>query len=125
MNIASLSVTVLGDVAVPGKIHLDKEDTRLVEVIAMAGGLKDGSKKNRVQIIRDGKVMQVNMQALSTAFSPLTIIQDNDIVYVQPYGVKADLEPVAVASSAISPILMVLQITLLSVQLYLMFKAIK
>ncbi len=123
VNIASLSVNVLGDVGNPGKIYLDKEDTRLVEVIAIAGGFKDGSKKNKVQIIRDGEIIQVDMQKIGSAFDQRTIIHDNDIVYVLPYGIKADMEPITVTSSAISPILTVLQITVISVQLFFILKA--
>ncbi len=122
IEILNLSVSVLGDVVNPGKYYVDKENTKLVEVIAMAGGFKDGSKKNTIQIIRDGQVIQVDMQKIETSNANITILHDNDIIYIPPFGIKADLEPITVASAAITPLLTVLQITLMSIQIYIMFQ---
>jgi polysaccharide export outer membrane protein len=123
INISSLSVSVFGEVNSPGKISIDKENTTIIDIIAKAGGLKESSKKNRIQIIRPNEIIIVNMKDIGSTFNPKTVIHDNDIIYVQPYGFKANLEPVASSSQALAPVLTVLQITLLSTQLYLIFNA--
>lgn len=92
VNIASLSVTVLGEVASPGKILLDRENTTLVDAIALSGGLKDTGKKGSIKIIRGKEIVVVNLKRLAALGNNAIIIQDGDIVYVEPYGFKAQTE---------------------------------
>ncbi len=122
LNIASLSVTVLGEVNVPGKILLDKENTTLVDVIALAGGLTQGSKKNNIKIIRGKEVILVNVKLVDPLYSPAIVIQDNDIIYVEPFGIKAALDPVGSGSAGITLLLAGLQAFVISIQLYFVFK---
>lgn len=122
LNIASLSVTVLGEVNMPGKILLDKENTTIVDALGLAGGLTGGSKKNSIKIIRGKEVIVVNMKLIDPLYSPAIIIQDNDIIYVEPFGIKAALEPVGSGSTGITLLLSGLQAFVISVQLYFVFK---
>ncbi|MFN6357857.1 MAG: polysaccharide biosynthesis/export family protein [Bacteroidota bacterium] len=118
LNIASLSVTVLGEVESPGKILLDKENTSLVDALAMAGGLIAGSKKSSIKIIRGKEIILVNLKLIDPLYSPAINLQDNDIVYVEPYGVKATLEPISAASTGVTLLFTGLQALLISVQLF-------
>jgi polysaccharide export outer membrane protein len=122
VNIANLGVTVLGEVNLQGRILIDKENTTLVDIIAMAGGIKDSGKKKNIKIIRGNQVILINLKKISVLESSAIIMQDNDIVYVEPYGAKAAAEPyvsvqpiVAIASAA-------LQTTLFILQFYLIYK---
>jgi polysaccharide export outer membrane protein len=121
LNIASLNVTVLGEVAGPGKILLDKENTSLIDVIALAGGLTNGSMKNRVKIIRGKEIILVNLKLIDPLYTPAIIIQDNDIIYVEPFGIKAGLDPLASSAGGLGIIFTSLQAILVSVQLYFLF----
>lgn len=118
VNIASLSVTVLGEVNIPGKIRVDKESTTLIDVIALAGGLKDGGKKRNVRIIRGNEIIVVNLQKIEVIKDPNIIIHDNDLIYVEPYGIKAASEPLTTISPVSSLVLSLTQLVLLSFQLY-------
>jgi polysaccharide export outer membrane protein len=122
LNIASLNVTVLGEVVSPGKILLDKENTTLIDVIALAGGLTVGSKKNNIKIIRGKEILLVNIKSIESLYSPAITIQDNDIIYVEPYGIKASLDPVGSAATGITLLLTGLQAFVISIQLYTLLK---
>ncbi len=116
VNIASLSVTVLGEVSSPGKTLLDKENTTLVDVIALSGGLKDPGKKNRIKIIRGKEVILVDLRRIEALGSKAINIQDGDIVYVEPYGYKAQTESLSSVQSTTFIILTISQLTLISIQ---------
>lgn len=116
VNIMSLSVTVLGEVGTPGKILLDKESTTVVDVIALSGGLKDTGKKNRVRIIRGKEVILVDLKKIDALYNKAIIIQDGDIVYVEPYGIKAAMEPVSSVQNVAFLVLAISQLTLITIQ---------
>jgi polysaccharide export outer membrane protein len=118
VNIVSLSVIVLGEVNIPGKIRIDKENTTLIDVIALAGGLKDAGKKRNIKLIRKDELIIVNLEKIESVKSPDIIVHDNDIIYVEPYGIKAATEP----TSALLPIatltLTFTQLIVITVQIY-------
>jgi polysaccharide biosynthesis/export protein len=112
LNIASLGVTILGEVNSPGKIYVDKENTTLIDVIALAGGLRDSGKKHSIKIIRGAEVIVVNLRKIEALQSQALVMHDNDIVYIEPYNVKAASEPfVAMQPITMTTISMVLLIT--------------
>lgn len=117
VNIASLSVTVLGEVLTPGKILLDKENTTLVDAIALSGGIKDSGKKKNIKIIRGSEVIVVDLKRLSALSSKALIIQDGDIVYVEPYGLKASTESLTTIQGVSFVLLSVTQLTLITLQI--------
>jgi polysaccharide biosynthesis/export protein len=122
VNIASLNVTILGEVLNPGKILLDKENTTLVEVIAMAGGFKDTGKKNDVKIIRGEEIIIVDLKKIESLQSMKIIIHGDDIVYVEPYILKSASEPISTLSIAATIVLVVTQVILIGIQLKSLFK---
>lgn len=117
VNIASLSVTVLGEVITPGKILLDKENTTLVDVVALAGGFKDTGKKNRIRIIRGNEVILVDLRKIEALKSKAILIQDGDIVYVEPYAVKAATESVSSLQGATFLVLAFSQLAIITIQI--------
>jgi len=117
VNIASLAVTVLGEVGTPGKILLDKENTTLVDVIALSGGIKDVGRKNKIKIIRGNEVIMVDLRDIKALHNNAIKIQDGDIVYVQPFGIKAQTEALNAFQSATFVILTISQLTILTIQI--------
>ncbi|MES2691156.1 MAG: polysaccharide biosynthesis/export family protein [Bacteroidota bacterium] len=117
VDIASLSVTILGEVAAPGKILIDKENTTVIDVIALSGGIKDSGKKNRIRIIRGKEVVQLDLRKIEVLESKAIIIQDGDIIYVEPYGLKASTEALSSLQTSTFVILTISQLTLLTIQL--------
>ena len=122
VNIASLSVTILGEVNISGKILLDKENTTVVDIIALAGGFKDTGKKKDIKIIRGEEIIIIDMKQVESLYSNKIIIHDNDIIYVEPYGVKAALESVSTLAVASTILVGITQIVLLTLQIKIFIK---
>lgn len=121
LNISSLAVTVLGEVNIQGKVLLDKENTSLIDVIAMAGGIKDAGKKKNIKIIRGNQVILVNLKKTDALYDANIIMHDNDIVYVEPYRAKAATEPFVAVQPALSILTTTLQTLILITQFYLIY----
>lgn len=117
VNIANLSVTVLGEVLQAGKILLDKDNTSLVDVIALAGGLKDTGKKNRIRIVRGSEVILVNLRDINSLKNQAITIHDGDIVYAEPYGLKSQTEILSSLQNSTLVILTISQIVVIYLQI--------
>ena len=117
VNIVSLAVTVLGEVTTPGKILLDKENTTLVDVIALSGGIRETGKKNRIKIIRGNELIIVDLRDINALNSNAIKIQDGDIVYLEPFGIKAQTEALNSLQSATFLIITISQLTILTIQI--------
>jgi polysaccharide export outer membrane protein len=125
LNIASLSVTILGEVNIPGKILVDKESTTLIDVIALAGGLTINAKKNNLKIIRGNEIIVVDVRKIEVLKDPNIIIHDNDIIYIEPYGVKAKVDPISSIIPVGTIIVTLSQFTILAFQLYTYIRTVK
>lgn len=122
INIANLGVTVLGEVANPGRIYVDKENTTLVDVIALAGGITNSGQKKNIKIIRGGtELILVDLRQIEALNSKAIVMQDNDIVYVEPYNLKASAEPAASVTPLATLVLTGLQTILIVTQFYLIY----
>lgn len=117
VNIASLAVTVLGEVNTPGKVLLDKETTNLVDVIALSGGLKDPGKKNKIKIIRGKEVVLVDLRRIESLHHRAIFIQDGDIIYVEPYGYKAQTEALSSIQATSLVLITISQLALISINI--------
>lgn len=122
INISTLSVTILGEVMNSGKITIDKENTTLVDVIAKAGGIKETGKKKNIKIIRGSEIIIVDLKKIEALQSPAIVMQDNDIVYIEPYNVKAGSEPYVAAQPIFSLIMATAQFALFITNVYLIYK---
>lgn len=88
VSIVNLSVSVLGEVKVPGTYKLDKENTNLVEVLAMAGGPTEFGKVYKIKIIRGNlkspQIIEIDLGNASSLALDAIVIQDKDIIYIEP-----------------------------------------
>jgi polysaccharide export outer membrane protein len=74
-TVRSRQVSVLGQVARPGRYPLDDTSMRLSDVIAAAGGVAAGGSEN-VTVMRNGEAQKIDM--LAKSFD----LQNGDTVYV-------------------------------------------
>lgn len=121
LNIASLGVTILGEIDEPGKYYVDKENTTLVDVIALAGGIKDSGKKKNIKIIRGTEVIIINLKKVEALESQVLTMHDNDIVYIEPYDVKAASEPIVTIQPLLTLALTTVSMALLITQFYVIY----
>ncbi len=84
LRINNRRVFVLG---APGGqvIPLINENTQLVEVLALAGGVELGAKAQNIKLIRGDLVYEVDLSTISGMQKTNLIVEPGDIVYVEPW----------------------------------------
>lgn len=90
----NLTVTVLGEVANPGRFSIDKDRLTLLDALSMAGDLTIYGKRDNVTVQREegGKrvMYKVNINSGKELYaSPVYYLQQNDVIYVEPNSVRA------------------------------------
>jgi len=90
----NLTVSVLGEVANPGRFSIDKDRLSLLDAIGLAGDLTVYGKRDNVLVQREenGKkvLYRVNLNSGYDLYSsPVYYLQQNDIVFVEPNSTKA------------------------------------
>lgn len=90
----NLTVSVLGEVANPGRYNIDKDHLSLLDAISMAGDLTVYGKRDNVLVQREenGKkvLYKVDLNSgLDLYASPVYYLQQNDVIYVEPNSMKA------------------------------------
>ena len=90
----NLTVSVLGEVARPGRFNIDKDRLTLLDALGMAGDLTVYGKRENVLVQREenGKkvLYKVNLNSGYDLYaSPVYYLQQNDIVYVEPNSMRA------------------------------------
>lgn len=90
----NLCISVLGEVAQPGRYSIDRDKVTVLDAISMAGDLTIYGKREKVLVLREeGGVQHVYGINLCSAehlyTSPVYYLRQNDVVYVEPNNVRA------------------------------------
>jgi polysaccharide export outer membrane protein len=108
-------VIVLG--APGGQIlPLKNENTRLVEVLAMAKGIANDAKAQNIRVLRQDKVFLVDLSTFDGYVKNNMIIEPGDVVYVEPVrkpffeGIRDYGVLVSLATSISTLVLVILQL---------------
>lgn len=94
VDFLNLSVSVMGEVNLPGTYRIYKDNFTILEALGAAGDIAICGKRDNVLVLRmeDGKQKsyRVNMTSLQNVVqSPVFYLQQDDIVYVEPNKMKA------------------------------------
>lgn len=93
VNFDNLHFTVLGEVKSPGQFAIDRDQINLFEALGMAGDLTIHGERDKVYVVRetDGqRVMhRVDLKSTDVFTSPVYYLQQNDMIVVEPNGMKA------------------------------------
>lgn len=85
-------VTVLGDVARPGRLEISRDNITIFEAIGMVGDLNITGRRDAIKVIRqegnECKTYFIDLRSKNVFNSPVYNLQQNDIVYVEPNRVK-------------------------------------
>lgn len=90
----NLCISVLGEVANPGRYNIDRDKVTLLDAISMAGDLTIYGKREKVLVLREEEGVQrvygVNLCSAEHLYtSPVYYLRQNDVVYVEPNNVRA------------------------------------
>lgn len=95
VDFATMSYSVLGEVAMPGRKAIDRDHITILDALAQAGDLTIYGKRNNVLVMRnvEGKQTAYRVDltnAESVYSSPVFNLKQNDIIYVEPNTKKAN-----------------------------------
>lgn len=86
-------VTILGEVARPGRINIASEHLTLLEALGLAGDLTIKGRRDRVLVMRqeggETKSYYVDLRSKTLLNSPVYNLKQNDVVYVEPNNVRS------------------------------------
>lgn len=89
----NFSVTVLGEVAKPGRHSVSDQGLTIFDALGLAGDMTIYGKRNNVLVSReiDGKMefARLNLNDESIFASPYYYIRQNDVIYVEPNNARA------------------------------------
>lgn len=93
VHFANYQVTVLGEVTRPGRFTITGERVTILDALGLAGDMTPYGKRDNVLVAREanGKMQfeRINLNNASVFTSPFFYLQQNDVVYVEPNGVRA------------------------------------
>ena len=117
VEFANLHIGVLGEVKSQGIVAIDRDQFTILDAIAYAGDLTQYGNRKNVKIFRkdgDGrlKTYEVDMTNLAElCASPVYMMQQDDVIYVEPNKVKAR-QSTAAGNTFLTPTFWVSMITL-------------
>lgn len=86
-------VSIIGEVARPGRYLLSKDRVNIFEALSMAGDMGEFSDRKKVQLIRPSPygpvIKEFSLADRSILSSELYYIMPNDIIYAMPVGGKS------------------------------------
>ena len=86
-------ITILGEVANPGRINITSEHLTLLEALGLAGDLTIKGRRDRVLVMRqeggETKSYYVDLRSKTLLNSPVYNLKQNDVVYVEPNNVRS------------------------------------
>lgn len=117
VSIVNLKVTMLGEFTSQGNFLLEKDNTSLVEMIGEAGGITSRADPKKLKVIRGNfqnpETIYVNLKDINSLASKKLILQNNDIIYLEPQAVYGNQERTQIFTSFVQPVLLVLNTALL------------
>ncbi|MEM6641865.1 MAG: polysaccharide biosynthesis/export family protein [Bacteroidota bacterium] len=66
-------------------VPLENENTGLIEVIALAGGVTRNGRAQKIRVVRGPSVYQVDLSTVSGLMATNMIVEPGDIIYVEPW----------------------------------------
>jgi polysaccharide export outer membrane protein len=117
LSIVNLKVTLLGEFGSQGQFPLEDDHTSLMDIIGKAGGISPKADPKTLKIIRgersNPEIIYVNLKNINSLGSSKLILQNNDILYIEPLGVYNTSDKVQKMSTFIQPIMLVINFALL------------
>lgn len=92
VKLVNFKVNVLGEVKTPSVIEVNRKRFSVLDALAAAGDMTEFGKRDGVVIIReqDGQKVyhRLNLNSAEIVSSPYYYLKQNDVVYVEPNGIK-------------------------------------
>lgn len=93
VEFVNLNFSVMGEVTRPGRYDITKDQITILEALSMAGDLTIFGQRDKVYLIRTGDeriTYQLDLRSRDIFSSPAFYVQQNDVIYVEPNGVRSN-----------------------------------
>ena len=94
IDFMNLGFYAMGEVASPGQYPIKKDQVTILDALSTAGDLTIYGRRDKVFLIRrvgDSSITyQLDMRSSDIYKSPAFYVQQNDVIYVEPNGVRAN-----------------------------------
>ncbi|WP_443938137.1 polysaccharide biosynthesis/export family protein [Pedobacter sp. MW01-1-1] len=118
VSIINLKVTLFGEFSRQGNFLLEKDNTTLIDILGEAGGVTKNADIKTVKIIRGDRsnpeIIYVNLNNINSLASKKLILQNNDIIYIQPTKSSAFADKTQSISVYLQPVLVLVNLALLA-----------
>jgi polysaccharide export outer membrane protein len=117
VTIVNVKVTLLGEFSRQGNFLLERDNTNLIDILGEAGGITKLADPKTLKIIRGDRhnpeIIYVNLNDINSLASKKLILQNNDIIVLQPTKSSALSDKLQSINSVVQPLLVVLNIGIL------------
>lgn len=117
LTVVNLKVTLLGEFSKQGNFLLEKDNTSLIDIIGEAGGITKTADPKTLKIIRGDRshpeIIYVNLTDINSLASKKLILQNNDIIVLQPTKGAALTEKLQSFNNIVQPLLVVVNLAVL------------
>ena len=94
VEFGNTGISVIGEVASPGRYEFNKDRVTIIDALAMAGDLTQNGQRENVMVLREldngnQQAYRIDLtDATQLASSPVFYLQQNDVIYVEPNDKK-------------------------------------
>lgn len=117
LSVVNLKVTLLGEFSKQGNFFIEKENTTLIDIIGEAGGITKTADPKTLKIIRGDRahpeIIYVNLNDINSLASKKLVLQNHDIIVLQPTKSSATSEKLQSISNILQPLLVVVNLGVL------------
>jgi len=117
LTVLNLKVTLFGEFGSQGNFLLEKENTSLIDIIGLAGGITPRANPKTLKIIRGDRsnpeIIYVNLRNINSLASPKLILQNNDILYIEPLPIYNTSERLQSVSIVLQPLVLIVSTALI------------
>ena len=107
----NFEITILGEVNRPGTYTVYKDNITILEALGLSGDLSDYANRKKIKLIRDNKILYIDLTEIETLYSQNFVLKSDDVIYVEPLrNVKLRSSNAQIYISAISTIALIANI---------------
>ncbi|MGN0032699.1 MAG: polysaccharide biosynthesis/export family protein [Candidatus Limimorpha sp.] len=92
VKLGVFNLTIYGEVARPGQYQVYQSDINVLQAMALAGNATDYANKSNIKIVHQttegSQIVRVNLNDADILSNPDFYLKPNDIIYVEPLGIK-------------------------------------
>ena len=104
LRIVNFKITVMGEVARPGRFIIPNERITILEALGLAGDLTIQAKRDNILVVREknGKktYIRVDLTSEDVFNSSVYYLEQNDVIYVQPNNSRIKSSTISASTNA-------------------------